>query len=56
MINPFRTKRILIISPNGCWDIEIPFLRKVKIVFKKENVNLIGKHYEGVIVDEVVYG
>jgi hypothetical protein len=60
MRNPFKTRKILLVSPHRVIQIEIPFLGKIrfirKIAFTEfiETGNIKGQVYEGIIVDEAV--
>lgn len=52
MINPFRTKKILIAGPDKNTIIEVPFLGHVR--FRIEPVKIRGEHFDTVIVDEII--
>lgn len=53
--NPFRTKRIFIISPTSKIKLEIPFLRKIKHSYEKNFSLIKGKHYDNILIDELGY-
>ena len=54
MINPFKTRKILIINPFRTITIKIPFIGKIQYLIKKETDSIRGEVYNGVIIDEVV--
>jgi len=54
MINPFKTRKILIINPFRIITIKIPFIGKIQYLIKKETDSIRGEVYNGVIIDEVV--
>jgi len=54
MRNPFKTQVALIITPQGRYEIKVPFLRKLQARFLKNKETIRGRHYDAVIIDEVV--
>jgi hypothetical protein len=56
--NPFKTKKILLISPHRNIKIEVPFFGKIRYIvlgeISVETGNMKGQVFDGIIVDEVV--
>ena len=68
MKNPFKTRKILLISPNRKIEIEIPFIGKMRFKYKQnfiyrngkyirytELANIRGQKYDGLVIDEVAH-
>jgi hypothetical protein len=63
MKNPFKTRKILLISPNRKIEIEIPFIGKIRFKYQKnfifkdgryiEIANMKGQKYDGLVIDEL---
>ena len=53
MRNPFKTRKILIISPKRAIEIEIPFIGKIRYAVKKEG-GIRGQLYDSLIADESI--
>ena len=56
--NPFKTKKILLISPDRNIKIQIPFIGRIKVTIDKssfiETGSLKGNKYHLIIVDEIL--
>ena len=53
MINPFRTKRIIIAYPKYKLLIKVPFIGKIQVIKTKYKTKIKGQTIKSIVLDEI---